>query len=134
MARFDRISTTSFVAIFGYVALPFLLIGGGNKAAAELALWTASPLAVPLMILFFARQRHTRVATAILLACLWLSGAALLLWGLVLNRTSTSHLVVIFLPLYQFGFLAVGFVLLWLTSAVVLLLPFLSRWITNSSR
>lgn len=133
MALLDRISTISSVAILAYVALAFLLIGGG-KAAAELALWTASPLAVPLMILFFARQRHTRIATAILLACLWMSGAALLLWGLVLDRTSTSHLVVIFLPFYQFGFLAVGFVLLWFTSAVVLLLPLLSRWIMSSSR
>ena len=84
-----------------YFLFAYFLIG--CSGAVELALWTASPMAATALVLIFTRQRLT---AAILLALMWVLGAVLLLWGLVFNPGDYNHLIVIFLPIYEFGLLA----------------------------
>lgn len=91
--------------MIAYASIPWTLLGDGSEAAG-LILWTTSPLSVPLLVVAFARGQSTRAVAAILLACLWIVGAALLLWGLVLNPGDCNHLVVNFLPIYMFAFIA----------------------------
>ena len=81
-----------------------MLLSGGSEAAG-LTLWTTSPLGVPLLLVAFARGQRARAVATILLACLWIVGAPLLLWGLVLNPGDYNHLVVLFLPIYMFAFI-----------------------------
>jgi hypothetical protein len=92
-------------AVIAYASIPWILLSGGSEAAG-LIIWTTSPLSVPLLVVAFARGQRTRAIAAILLACLWIVGAALLLWGLVLNPGDYNHLVGIFLPIYMFAFIA----------------------------
>jgi hypothetical protein len=131
MAHSGRIVASAVV--LAHVALAFWLIGGGKEAAA-LAFWCTSPQALPLLMVFVARDRVTRVSANILLACLWVTGAGLLLWGLVFEPGDYNHLVVIFLPIYEFAILAAALALLWLGSAVAILLISLWRLIAARSR
>jgi len=127
MKLFRGLSAVASAAVAAYAVLAFVLINGSIVFTA----WLAVPFALPLTTLFLARERYVRAVSAIAVACLWISGVALLLWGLVLDPGDVNHLVAIFLPLHQFVWLAVGFVLLWITSAVSLfgmsLCTFLSK-------
>ena len=103
MSRSSILSLSVF-AVIAYMLVAWLLIGWSVGTVA-LALWTASPLTAPLLVVAVASRYRTRAAAAGLLACFWVVGAALLFWGLVLDRGNYNHLVAIFLPIYMFAFL-----------------------------
>jgi hypothetical protein len=109
--------------VFGYAALVFTLLGGVE--AVGLALWAISPLTVPLTITLVSPHKRTQFGALGLLLCLAIVGVLLSVWGLVWSPGDYNHLVVVFLPFYQFGFIA--------TAAVILALVMLLRRYARST-
>jgi len=111
-----RIRVSALVIALCYAALAFSLLRGAK--AFGLALWATSPLVVPLIIALVARRKSTQWVAFALLFCFAGVGALLLPWGLVWNPGDYNHLVVLFLPLYEFSFLALALVALGIASIV----------------
>ena len=113
----QSIRVSALLVALCYAALAFWLLRGA-EAGVALALWATSPLIIPLAIALVARKKSTQLVALALLVCFAGVGAVLLPWGLVWNPGDYNHLVVIFLPFYEFGFLAVALVTLGIATVV----------------
>ncbi|WP_309662075.1 hypothetical protein [Sphingomonas sp.] len=102
------IRLSAVLTALGYSVLVFMLMGGVDLVG----LWAISPLAVPLATAFFAQKKLPQLVALSLLLFLAIGGAPLLIWGLAWNPGDYNHLIVLFLPLYQFAFLAVALAIL----------------------
>jgi hypothetical protein len=100
-----RFAACAIVTAYG--ALTYLLIGGTAEAV-ELASWAIAPLALLLAVVLIASKPRTLLLAFALLLLIAVTGAMALMWGLLWNPGDFNHLVVIFLPLYQFGFVALA--------------------------
>ena len=118
MASTSKLPIYAGVAVLAYAVLVGLFVRIGPETIGLMA-WNAAPLAAPLLIVAFARRRAVRLGGALLLAVMWAVGAAVLLWGLVLNPGDYNHLVALFLPIHEFIWLAIGLPVLWLASVVL---------------
>jgi hypothetical protein len=83
-------------------------------------LWLCSPLALPSVIVFLVRSDRTLKLFFAVLLFLSVAGSLGLLWGLRADKTDFGYLILVLVPLYQFGLLA-------LLLATLALRPFLMR-------
>jgi hypothetical protein len=73
----------------------------------ELILWLCLPLVLPLVIVLVARSERTQKFFVAVLLCLGVAGSLALLWGLETDKADFGYLILLLVPLCQFGFLAV---------------------------
>ncbi|HET6941350.1 MAG TPA: hypothetical protein VFH89_04220, partial [Sphingomicrobium sp.] len=67
-----------------------------------------SPVMVPTVVAFVASGKPTQRTALAVLVALASVGAGLLIWGLAWDLGDYNHLVALFLPIYQFAFLALA--------------------------
>ena len=95
---------TAAIVALGYGAVLNFLLDGPMEVVP--LLWLCSPFAVPLAFVLASRKEGRQRLYLAVLLCLTVGGCLSIAWAKTWDKSDFGYLILLLLPFYQFGFVA----------------------------